>query len=104
MKNYNLGRQECRNRAVFDGFHAVFGVLCSVVSLRQGLSDKLLGGTVTNTAVSCQVGGARSLTKLIFLPNKIREFALYQPLPAAGQHHSEPLQSTKLEPFQLCAE
>ena len=43
MKNYNLGRQECRNLAVFDGFHAVFGVLCSVVSLRQALSDKLLG-------------------------------------------------------------
>jgi len=29
---------------VFDGFLAVFGVFGGVVSLRQGLSDKLLGG------------------------------------------------------------
>jgi hypothetical protein len=43
MKNSNLGHQERRFRVVFDGFLVVFGVFCGVISLRQGLSDKLLG-------------------------------------------------------------
>ena len=42
MKNSSLGHQERKVRVVFDGFLAVFGVFGSVVSLRQGLSDKLL--------------------------------------------------------------
>jgi hypothetical protein len=42
MKNSSLGHQEREFRVVFDGFLAVFGVFCGMVSLRQGLSDKLL--------------------------------------------------------------
>ena len=42
MKNSSLGRQERKFQVVFDGFLAVFGVFNGMVSLRQGLSDKLL--------------------------------------------------------------
>jgi hypothetical protein len=43
VKNSSLSHQERKYRVVFDGFLAVFGVFGGVVSLRQGLSDKLLG-------------------------------------------------------------
>lgn len=38
----SLSHQERKYREVFDGFPAVFGAFGRVISLRQGLSDKLL--------------------------------------------------------------
>ena len=55
MKNSSLGHQERKVRVVFDGFLAVFGVFGGVVSLRQGLSDKLLGEKSPKS--SCEVVG-----------------------------------------------
>ena len=47
MKNSSLSHQERKYRVVFDGFLAVFGVFGGVVSLRQGLSDKLLAQSLS---------------------------------------------------------
>ena len=54
MKYSSLGYQERRYRVVFDGFLAIFGVFGSAVSLRQGLSDKLLGLAIAKSIVELQ--------------------------------------------------
>ena len=39
---------------VFDGFLGIFGVFGTAVSLRQGLSDKLLGLAIAKSIVELQ--------------------------------------------------